>query len=380
MKIEQKLWTKKEGWQTLMDQGISQDAQLVLVFGGKEVLEDPDRYKEVRKIYPNADIVICSTAGEIMDGKVYDETINCTAIMMERTRLKTVILPVAETKDSYAIGQQIIESLNDQELVYSLIISDGHIVNGSRLARALADNRQANSVITGGLAGDGEDFESTLVGLNAPPSGGNVVGIGFYGTSLQIGHAAKGGWDSFGPERLVTKSKENQLFELDGLPALDLYKKYLGDLADELPGSALLFPLSVRTDDSQRLVRTVLSIDEENKVMTFAGDIPEGSRARMMKSNFERLLDGAMDAADLALSEFSSFEPDFALLISCAGRKMALGNRVEEEVERVLEVLGKGTKTSGFYSYGEISPVLKTMGCELHNQTMTITTFKELPV
>ncbi len=380
MKIEQKLWTKKEGWQNLTDQDLSQDAQLVLVFGCKKVLEEPDRYDEVRKMYPTADIVICSTAGEIMDGRVYDESISCTAVMMERTRLKTVILPIGDAKDSYAIGKQLIESLNDPELVYTLVISDGHIVNGSRLARALADNRQANSVITGGLAGDGENFECTLVGLNSTPTNGKVVGVGFYGSNLQIGHAAKGGWDTFGPERLVTKSKENQLFELDELPALDLYKKYLGDLADELPGSALLFPLSIKTDDSQRLVRTVLSIDEENKVMTFAGDIPEGSRARMMKSNFERLLDGAMDAADHALSEFSSFEPDFALLISCTGRKMALGNRVEVEVERVLEVLGKGTKTSGFYSYGEISPVMKTTGCELHNQTMTITTFKELPV
>ena len=68
------------------------------------------------------------------------------------------------------------------------------------------------------------------------------------------------------------------LYELDGRPALALYKEYLGDRASGLPATALLFPLAVRSDRSatRRTVRTILGIDEEQQSMTFAGDVPEG--------------------------------------------------------------------------------------------------------
>jgi hypothetical protein len=58
------------------------------------------------------------------------------------------------------------------------------------------------------------------------------------------------------------------------------------------------------------------------------------------------------------------------------GRRLVLGSRTEEEIEATLEVLPKGTQQIGFYSYGEISPY--TAGtCDLHNQTMTLTTLSE---
>jgi hypothetical protein len=97
-----------------------------------------------------------------------------------------------------------------------------------------------------------------------------------------------------------------------------------------------------------------------------------------MKANFERLVDGAEGAANMSNVPFGTSHPDLAILISCVGRKLVLKQRVEEEVERVQEVLGNTTSLTGFYSYGEICPVTPTeKQCELHNQTMTITTFSE---
>ncbi len=378
MKIEQKLWTPEGGWENIIDNQLGKKANIVLAFGDKEALSDSSRYEELRSYYPEADIITCSTAGEILDERINEGTINATVLQLEKTSIKSKVLNIDESHDSYSVGISLMDELKSPDLAYTLVISDGHIVNGSELTRALASITNENNVVTGGLAGDGPNFQSTLVGLNEAPQEGNVVAVGFYGDCLTIGHAARGGWDPFGPERLVTKSKDNVLYELDGQSALDLYKKYLGELADELPGSALLFPLSVKINGTDPLVRTVLSVDEDAKSMTFAGDIPEGSIARMMKSNFERLIDGASEAAGISMSDFGSFDPDLALLISCAGRKFALGSRVEEEVERVREILGKDTVVAGFYSYGEISPVVKSTKCELHNQTMTITTFKEL--
>ncbi|MGE3823534.1 MAG: FIST signal transduction protein, partial [Bacteroidia bacterium] len=218
---------------------------------------------------------------------------------------------------------------------------------------------------------------TTTVRLHATPSEGNIVAVGFYGNDLKVGFGSVGGWDVFGVERHVTQSVGNVLYELDGQPALDLYKMYLGDKAKDLPGSALLFPLGMKVnEDSESLVRTVLAVSEADKSMTFAGDIPQGATVRLMKANFDKLIDGAGNAAENSYQSLGA-ESDFAILISCVGRKLVLDQRIEEEVEAVRDILGNSPSITGFYSYGEISPLLSTVKCELHNQTMTITTFTE---
>ena len=216
--------------------------------------------------------------------------------------------------------------------------------------------------------------------MHAGTTRSNIVGaVGLYGDHVTIGHGSKGGWDNFGPERRVTRSHGNVLIELDGRPALELYKKYLGDLASGLPATGLLFPLALRADtnDQKSLVRTILAVDEERQSMTFAGDIPEGSLARLMRANFDRLIDGASEAGSLAgVPHVGHTEQTLAIAISCVGRRLVLGERAEEEIEATLDVMPVGTRQIGFYSYGEISPYTNG-SCDLHNQTMTLTTIRE---
>ena len=183
-----------------------------------------------------------------------------------------------------------------------------------------------------------------------------IAALGFYGERLKVGYGSLGGWDSFGAERLITRSKGNVLYELDGHSALELYKKYLGE-NNAGPAEALIFPLALRSgEEGFGLVRTVMSISEEDQSMTFAGDMPEGGYARLMKANFDRLVDGAEGAARASYEMLGSIEPELAVLISCVGRKLVLKQRIEEEVESVREVLGNNTVLTGFYSYGEICP------------------------
>jgi hypothetical protein len=230
--------------------------------------------------------------------------------------------------------------------------------------------------LSGGLAGDGGRFVETLTGLNEPPRPGEIVSVGFYGESLQIGVGSQGGWDAFGPERVITRAEDNILYELDGQNALELYKRYLGDKAEGLPGTALLFPLSIQIPGSEApLVRTILSINQKNQSMIFAGNMPVGAKAKLMKANFDRIIDGASGAAKNALLPGSS--PEVAVLISCVGRRAILGPRIEEEVEGVAAMLGGNPIITGFFSNGEIARDAKEVKCELHNQTMTITTFSE---
>ena len=264
-------------------------------------------------------------------------------------------------------------------LRHVLVISDGLGVNGCELARGMKQGLPDDVPVTGGLAGDAGKFERTQVFVDDKVGSGTIACAGFYGDAITTGYGSLGGWDVFGPDRIITRSEGNVLYELDGESALKLYKQYLGSYADELPGSGLLFPLNIETEDEgDRVVRTILGVDEETQSLTFAGDMPEGARAQLMRANFDRLVDGATGAAEICQAQAEEATRwQFALLISCVGRRMVLQQRVEEELEGVRDVLGATVPLLGFYSYGELSPFVKGDACRLHNQTMTITTFAE---
>lgn len=353
-------------------------AHLVLAFGERQCLEKLKPYEHIRTLYPNAEIVINSTSGEIYNDKVYNNTIIVTAIEFEKTSIKTTQVAIQNHLQSSNVGLQLAENLLAEDLAAIFIISDGANVNGSELIAALNKKTNNQIPISGGLAGDEARFEKTVVGLNQNPESGNIVGIGFYGENLKVGHGTMGGWEGFGPEREVTESEYNVLYRIGEKAALDIYKEYLGKYADELPGAALLFPLSMRvSEDDEPVVRTILSIDEEKKSMTFAGEMPKGALVRFMRANLDRVIDASAVAAQNSLVSFDN-APELAILVSCVGRKLVLDQRTEEEVEAAREVFGDKTVVTGFYSYGEISTQKPNARCELHNQTMTITTFSEL--
>lgn len=378
MTIEQYQFQQETGWIPIRQGSIQPDLyQLVIAFGSTQLLSEPSCFDHVRARYPKAQIVINSTAGEIIDTTVNDDTVSLTAIHFEKTRIETSVINIDSVSNSFEAGYTLGTNLEHRELQNVLIISDGQKVNGSDLVQGLQEGLPPDTVITGGLAGDGSRFQQTLVGLNESPTEGNIVIVGFYGKDLLVTYGSMGGWDAFGPERLITRSENNVLYELDGKPALDIYKMYLGDYAKDLPGAGLHFPLSIRTaDESHSIVRTILAVNEEDKSLTFAGNMPIGEYAQLMKANFDRLIDGASNAALNSIKDVV-VKPGLAILISCVGRKLVLDQRIEEEIEVVRSIYGDKTAITGFYSYGEISPSFNFMKCELHNQTMTITTLTE---
>ncbi|MBI5364545.1 MAG: FIST C-terminal domain-containing protein [Planctomycetes bacterium] len=378
MKTEQTKWTPEKGWQPAAPGTLGDAADLVFVFGATELLRTGALTEPLAALYPRAHVVGCTTAGEIEGTHVEDGTMVVTAIAFERTRVVARCIEVGSNGDSFARGAELAASLFPKDLAHVFVLSDGLIVNGSELAKGMSSALPAGVMVTGGLSGDGARFAETFVVWEGRPRRNAVVALGFYGDRIRVGHGCLGGWDTFGPERIVTRSRGNVLFELDGKSALELYKQYLGEHARGLPATGLLFPLSVRQSGSKEsVVRTILSIDEAAQSMTFAGDVPEGSVARLMRANIDRLVDGAIGAAQSTCALSKDAHPELAILISCVGRKLVLKQRVEEEVEGVRDVLGEETCLAGFYSYGEISPSTPSVRCELHNQTMTITTFSE---
>ncbi|PPK87833.1 hypothetical protein CLV84_0786 [Neolewinella xylanilytica] len=352
---------------------------LVLGFGNKALLECGSIYSRLQALYQNATVGLCSTAGEIYGGEVSDRSLSVLTLSFAHTRVRHRGVLTEAFADSFAAGQALVTDLEADDLQLIILLSDGALVNGSELVKGIQSVIPDRIPITGGLAGDGADFQYTLVGLNEEPRRGRIVAIGLYGNRLKVAHGSCGGWQPFGVQRVVTKSSGNELFEIDGKNALAIYKRYLGNHAADLPGSALHFPLSMEQEDGGYLVRSILKIDEERQSMIFAGDLPEGSRVRFMMANLDRLTEAASTAARLALATEKAITPQVAILISCLGRRVVLGDRVDEEVEAVREVFGPDTVLTGYYSYGEISPLLNGGPCALHNQTMTITCLEELP-
>ena len=379
MQVEQTQWSQQHGWTPAPLGKLGRSADLVLAFGSTACLENTSLLAELRAAYPQALLTGCSTAGEIFATQVCDDSLVVTAITFEHTTVAGQLSAVNTALDSYQCGQQLAGAIPHENLSHVFVLSDGLNINGSKLVTGLTEHLPANVSVTGGLAGDGDRFEKTLLLWNGESRSHAAAIIGFYGDRLKIGYGSLGGWEAFGPERLVTCAEGNVLYEMDGKSALELYKQYLGEHVDGLPATGLLFPLGLRSEgDKQGVVRTILAINEDEQSMTFAGEIPLGHRVRLMRASNNRLVNGANEAATITDQGLGERQAELAILISCVGRKMVLKQRVEEETEAVQETLGNKATLAGFYSYGEISPFTPGDTCELHNQTMTITAFTEI--
>lgn len=377
--VSQHKFTRQNGWEQLYGQQNHSDANLVLVFGSTQLVKENAGIDTLKAMYPKAIITGCSSSGEIAGTKVFDDTLVATAITFEKTNLKFWSHEINDVAESVLLAQKLVKTLLNNDLNHIFLISEGLVINGSDLVSGIRCILPEHISVTGGLAGDGSNFKETFVYANGLAKNKTIAAIGFYGSSIQIGYGSFGGWDSFGIERLVTKSDKNVLYELDGEPALKLYKSFLGEYANGLPASGLLFPLSLRDIGNENpVVRTILGVNEDEQSLTFAGNIPEGSYVRLMKANVNHLIDGAGEAAKITASALKFEDPDVAICISCVGRRLVLKQLVEEEIDGIRETLGTKPVICGFYSYGEISPFSNHARCELHNQTMTITTFKEI--
>jgi hypothetical protein len=378
MKLSTFSYEAGKRWSVEKFPALDSEQTLVIVFAAPEFIDNPSALSELAAAYPTSKMIGCSSAGEIAGPLVNDASISVAVLKFERSRIAVISAEISESANSFSVAEQLATQLAAEDLCSVFILSDGLRVNGSELAKGFSSTLPPHVIVTGGLAADGDRFQRTWVIRNGKPETGIVMAAGFYGDSLQITHGSRGGWDSFGPERRVTRSQGNVLYELDGRSALSLYKEYLGALADGLPATGLLFPLSIRQDaaDSRELIRTVLAVDEAAQSMTFAGDVPKGYLAQLMHANFDRLLDGASMAAEQARDNMAIAGPMLIVAISCVGRRLVLGERVEEETELTLQNLPEGTQQIGFYSYGEISPCVSGF-CDVHNQTMTLTTFSE---
>ena len=321
MKTSQIRWSASTGW-TIPDTEVANSAALVLAFADHDYFHDPACFSELRNIFPQARIVGCSSAGSVLGTSISDGDIVATAVAFENAGVNLVVEDVEEGAEIDVLAAAMVKKLQHADLRHVFVLSDGLKVNGSDLAAGLNSAVSDDVAATGGLAADGPRFGETWVMADSPAKRGRIAAIGFYG-DLTVKCGCYAGWEEFGAERVITRSEANVVYEIDDQPALDLYKKYLGSQASELPASGLRFPLSVRPDkDSTPIIRTLLAVDESRKSLTFAGDVPVGHLCKLMKTNLDNLIDNAAMAAQVA-DPGAHHDGGLCLVVSCVGRRVS---------------------------------------------------------
>ncbi|HEY4175811.1 MAG TPA: FIST N-terminal domain-containing protein [Kofleriaceae bacterium] len=372
---------KKLAWSTPLVPELDSPKTLVLAFGAPELSREKPVFDALWSAYPNSVILGCSTAGEIYGHDVRDSSLSISVTRFARTEIRLATEKVGERESVRAVAQRMAASLAAHPgLRGVLLLSVGLGINGSELVAGLNAELEGQIPIAGGLAGDGTQFSSTWVLAGKEVSGNRIAAVGFYGNHVVLGHGARGGWDRFGLKRTITKSDGNVLFELDGRPALQIYKEYLGERAAQLPASGLSLPLAVRDPvTDHQIVRTLVGIDEATSSLVFAGDVPTGHIAQFMKADVERLINGATHAALMANESGPPASPEsLVVAISCVGRRNMLGAHTEEELEAITDTFrSERALLTGFYAYGEISPSGANGTAELHNQAMSLLVISE---
>lgn len=355
---------------------------LILLFASVAFFEAPAFQRSVRQLFPATVIVGCSTAGEIARDRVYDHTCVLTAIRFAACTVRAVDTRIAGMADSGGAGARLAAALPAAGLSAVLVFGTGVAINGSALVTGLQAGLAPGVSISGGLAADAGAFRQTWTWGPQGVADDQIVAVGLYGQNLRLSYGSFAGWEPFGPARKVTRCAENILYELDGERALDVYKRYLGEYARDLPGSGLLFPFEMLGKDRDKagIFRTILAVDEDQGALTLAGDIDASGYLKLMHSSTDKLIEGAETAARAVRAGAGAGGAGgdaLAILVSCVGRKLVMGDRVDEEVEAVASTLAGPTTISGFYSNGEIAGSAFHGACRLHNQTMTITWLSE---
>lgn len=357
---------------------------LVLVFGSVGRFTTPGFAAALAAAFPGAILAGCSTAGEITGNGLQEDGCVITALRFDSARVKAAAAEVESIAASLSAGTTLGQALAGPDLVGVLVFGRGLDINGSALIDGLVAQIGAVVPISGGLAGDGGAFKQTWTLAPTGVSDRQVIAVGFYGTSLRFGHGSFGGWEPFGPTRKITRANGNILYELDGESALSIYKRYLGSYADELPASGLLYPLEMLNENCSTLglIRTILGIDETAGSLILAGAVNENDYLRLMHASTGALIEGAEKAAQASVGRLgreaeTEAGQGLALLVSCVGRKLVMGDQVDDEILAVADQIGPGFTLTGFYSYGEICPMEGSTDCKLHNQTMTVTLLSE---
>lgn len=218
--------------------------------------------------------------------------------------------------------------------------------------------------IFGGATGDQWRFQQTYQFCGTQVFS-DAVPILLLAGDVCFSYGAVSGWTPISQAGIVTKSHGPTLYEIDGQPALEFYRRYLGNL----PPSGE-YPLAVfATEGSDFCLQGCVTYDPKLGSVTFFDHIPEQAIAKLTKASRDEILAASRTSFMHALETYPGTEPEVALFFSCGARRYLLGTRTQEEHQLIHTCLPHPIPYIGLYSYGEIAPAGYNSAGRIHNMT-----------
>lgn len=324
-----------------------------------------------REHFGRSAVLISRGTGVMHGGSVVGSGLSVAAMKLNKASLRSAFVPVMDRRQSRAAGMQLGLELSHPGLRAVAISSNvtylelEDVIEGLR-SQLQFDSNNNNNPITFFGAG-------SAAGIEYDDDAG-VRAIGFYGPSLKIGCGARLGVEGFGPQRVLNNCEGTLVHQIDGKPALDIYKRILGPRAAELPGSALLFPLLIKTERGV-ITRSVVGVDEASGAIRLAASLPESNKVQLARAEFDSLIHAGADAAWEASEGAGHGGACLAVTLACAGRHMLLGQRANEEANAVMMGLPLGSAQVGCYTGPIIAPHLSTV--QVMGQAIGMLTIRE---
>lgn len=203
--------------------------------------------------------------------------------------------------------------------------------------------------VVGGAAGDQLRFTQTSQICNEAILNDAVVVMLLCGP-LVVSCGVATGYTPLGSRHMVTRAEGAEILEIGGRPAIELYDDYV-------QSHSVHFPLAVHVPERGGYVlSTPQRFDRETGAIHLVNPIPADSAVQIATASRDEILAAARAAGAQAMAGFPGGKPEAALVFSCAGRRAVLGTRTNEEYRCLTEIIGTEIPTTGFYTYGEISP------------------------
>lgn len=350
---------------------IDSSKMLIQLFCAKNDLENITKLHDFfKENFPKSHLIGSSTDGILEGNKVYFDSRNVVSFTeFASSRLKTHLTEHEDNfNNSYESGTVIAKALVDADTKVIISFADGISTNGEEYVNGIS-SVSPDVVLSGGLAGDNGVLEKTYIFNKEKIISEGAVGVSVSSEHLNVSTSYSFDWMPIGKQMRVTKSIKNRVYEIDNIPVVDIYAKYMGhELAHGLPHVGIEFPLIFKKDGVS-VGRAVL-LKHDDGSLTFAGNVAEGTLVRFGVGSIENILNNS-DYNTRKILDSMHYKSEAVFIYSCMARRRFMGEHIQEE----LGMLSHVGDITGFFTYGEFYHANKTN--QLLNETMTVLTLSE---
>ena len=318
-----------------------------------------------------------SAGNEFIDGDFENISIAILLLEMNPAYFQVQLLHANEPS-KISIAEQI---GNSGKKIFSspafLIVSGGLITDGDEIVAGIENTAGKGVNLFGGLAADNMKMEKTYVFTNDELTDNGLLALILDEDRINLTGLAVGGWNPIGNEKTITQSKGNIVYTIDDEPAFDFITRYSGIKKTDLEKGVAIaissnFQLQLQRENKHPVMRTPMYVNKEDGSIVFAGSLPQGSKVRLsMLPGFE-VIEASLN--EFAQCKNKQLDAEALIMFSCAGRQIALGPYVSEEINGIKKIWD--VPMAGFFCFGEIGRVANDK-IEFHNMTCSLAILKE---